>query len=146
MTVDVSVDGEPLPYNKFPVIFCNVTGHVVRLVHPFLQERQRETFYCLAYAIRPREFATLVPLIGQGFIPIDPQALIKPMSSWKQIGLAYFGKGTLPLDPRYINRTASRVELRTSEKVYTVDGEIFDSTGEPLTVSLGPTLRMAISA
>jgi diacylglycerol kinase family enzyme len=146
MVAEVKLDGETLPYNRFAGAFCNITGNVVRLVAPFQQERERETFYVLAYAINARELGTLLPLIIRGFIPIDPKTLIKPVSSLTHVGLTYFGKGSLPLDPRYINRTASLFELKTDEKVFTVDGEILESSGEPFRVSIGPTLRLAIGA
>lgn len=146
MVAEVKVDGELLPYNRYVGVFCNITGHVVRLVAPFQEERKRETFYLLAYAINARELGTLLPLVIRGFIPIDPKSLIKPVSSLTSVGLTYFGKGSLPLDPRYVNRTASSFELRTDEKVFTVDGEIFESNGEPFKVSIGPTLRLAIGA
>jgi len=146
MTADIAVDGVPLPYNRFVAVFCNITGQVVRLVQPFLGERQRETFHLLAYSVTAREASTLMPLLVRGLVPIDPKSFIKPVSQWAQLGLAYLGKGSLPLDPRYINRNASSFELRSSEKVFTIDGEIFDSTGEPIRVHLGPTLRLAVSA
>ncbi len=146
MEADIAIDGTPLPYHRYVAVFCNITGHVVRLVHPFLTERQRETFHALAYSVTAREAGTLLPFIIRGFIPMDPKSLIKPVSSWTQVGLSYFSKGSLPTDPRYVNRTAREMELRTSEKVFTIDGEIFQSSGEPLRVRMGPTLRLAVSA
>jgi hypothetical protein len=146
MEAEVLVDGEPLPHGRFAAVFCNITGHVVRLVAPFQQERTRETFHVLAYAIHARELGTLLPLAIRGFIPIDPKSLTQPVSTLTHVGLSYFGKGSLPLDPRYVNRNASQLELRTRDPVYTVDGEIFPSSGEPFVVTLGPALRLAISA
>jgi hypothetical protein len=145
MVAEVIANGEPLRYDRFVAVFCNITGRVVRLVRPFPADRQRETFHLLAYSITARELGALLPLIIRGFVPIDPKALVKPASAWNQLGLTYFGKGSLPLDPRYINRPVSTMELRTEEKVYTIDGEILQSTGEPIHVSLGPTLRLAVS-
>jgi hypothetical protein len=146
MEADIALDGVPLPYHRFAGVFCNITGHVVRLVHPFLAERQRETFHALAYAITARELATLAPLIIRGLNPIDPKALIKPISSWMQLGLSFVSKGSLPTDPRYVNRPAQELEMRSKEKVFTIDGEIFESTGEPIRIRIGPTLRLAVSA
>jgi hypothetical protein len=145
MRAEILADGQPLPYNRFVGVFCNITGRVVRLVRPFPATRKRETFYVLAYAITARELGALLPLIIRGFIPIDPKALVQPVSGWKQLGLTYFGKGSLPLDPRYINRTASALQITTDEKVFTIDGEILESTGEPIDIALGPTLRLAVS-
>jgi hypothetical protein len=71
-------------------------------------------------------------------------SLLKPTSDWKRIALAYLGRGSLPLDPRYVNRPASKYEIRTNEKLYTIDGDVFESTGEPITVELGPTVRIII--
>ena len=145
MEGEIIVDGEPLPYNRFSAMFCNITGHVVRLVHPFTHDRSRETFYFMAYTPTPSELAVLLPLLCGGFIPIDPKVMTKPVSTWTQMVLAYIGKGSLPLDPRYINRTAREVEVRSAERVFTIDGEIFQSSGEPVKVRLGPTLRLAVS-
>lgn len=145
MSAEILADGVRLPQDRYVALFCNITGRVVRLVRPFPNDRQRETFHVLAYAITARELGALLPLIVRGFVPIDPKALVQPVSLWNQLGLAYFGKGSLPLDPRYINRAASTLELRTDERVYTIDGEILESTGEPISVALGPTLRMAVS-
>jgi hypothetical protein len=145
MTAEIIVDGERLPYSHFSAVFCNITGRVVRLVHPFTQDRQRETFYMLAYSVNARELSMLLPFLVRGGLPIDPRALIKPVSGWKQIGLSYFGRGSLQHDPRYVNRTAREFEVRSSERVFTIDGEILQSTGEPITVRLGPTVRLAVS-
>lgn len=146
MRAEIIVDGELLPYDRYIVSFCNITGDVLVGVHPFTQERQREAFNMLAYSIDSREVSILFPFLFAGKIPIDPKSLLKPVSTWTQIGLSFFTKGSLPLDPRYVNRTAREVEYRTKDPVYTVDGEIFQSTGEPIVVKMGPTLRLAISA
>jgi nucleoside-diphosphate-sugar epimerase len=45
-----------------------------------------------------------------------------------------------------VNRNARSFELRTKEPRFTIDGDIFESNGEPLQIRLGPTLRLALSA
>jgi hypothetical protein len=145
MQAEITVDGEPLPHDHFGAVFCNITSHVVRLVHPFTQDRSRETFYFLAFAATARELGVRLPFLCRGMMPIDPKTLTKPVSTWTQVALAYLGKGSLPLDPRYVNRTAHEVEVRSKERVFTIDGEILESTGEPMSIRIGPTLRLAVS-
>jgi hypothetical protein len=146
MAAEILVDGKPLPYGSYVMTACGTTGAVQIGVQPFVGERTRESFFMLAYAADPREVAVLLPFLARGMLPIDPKSLLQPVSSFTAIGLSYFGKGSLPLDPRYINRPVGRYELRTSERFYTIDGEVFESTGEPIVISLGPTIRLAINA
>jgi len=141
---EILADGVPLAADRFTVVFCNTTGHVERGIRPFTRARERETFYLLAYSSSPGEIAALFPLLANGIVPIDPKSLLRPVSVWKQMALAYLGQGSLPTDPRYVNRIAREVVFRSGERVFTIDGEIFESSGEPLTVRLGPTLRLAI--
>jgi hypothetical protein len=148
MPAEVLVDGERLPYDRWSLCACAITGSLQIGMHPFLGERVSETFYMFSYAIDPREVAVLLPFLARGMLPIDPKSLLKPVSSVTHIGLSYFNKGSLPLplDPRYINHPAHTFELRCEEKVFTIDGEIFESTGEPIKITVGPTLRLAINA
>jgi hypothetical protein len=141
---EILADGVLLAADRYTVIFCNTTGHVERGIRPFTRARERETFYVLAYSASAGELAALSPLLATGIVPIDPKSLLRPVSVWKQMALAYFGRGSLPTDPRYVNRTARELEFRSSERVFTIDGEIFESSGEPITLRLGPTLRLAI--
>lgn len=146
MRAEILLDGEPVPYNEFGLTACSITGSLQIGMQPFAGERGGNTFFCFAYAISPREIAVLLPFLARGMIPIDPKSLLQPVSQVTHIGLSYFGKGSLPLplDPRYINRPVKEYEIRTDEKVYTIDGEIFESNGEPIRITTGPTLRLAI--
>ncbi|MCK6549314.1 hypothetical protein L6R52_25955 [Myxococcota bacterium] len=139
----VRKDGEELPHHRFSLVFCNVTGRVNPGVKPFVGPRTRDSFHVAAYAVTKREFTMLMPLLARGFVPLDPKALLRPVSTWRQVMLSGFGKGSLPLDPRYVNGTASKLEVRSPEAIYTVDGEILRSNGEPITVELGPPLMLA---
>ena len=141
---EIRIDDELLPYRQFAYTFCNTTGQIVRWVRPFPGERLRDTFHALAYAVSREEAVLMTPFLARGKIPIDPKSLLKPTSDWKRIALAYLGRGSLPLDPRYVNRPARKVEIRTKDTLYSVDGEIFRSTGEPITITLGPTVRLVI--
>lgn len=145
MTAEVLANGEQLPHHQFSALFCSITGRIEIGIHPFPHERQRETFYYLAYAAPIKEVSMLAPFLARGMLPFDPKSLIKPVSSWGHLGLAYFGHGSLPFDPRYINRTAQTFEIRTSEQFYTIDGDLFESNGEPISIRLGPTLRLALA-
>jgi diacylglycerol kinase family enzyme len=144
MPAEILIDGEVLPYDRWAFVFANTTGQIVRLVHPFPNERKRDTFYSLAYAVSREEGILLAPFLMRGKIPIDPKSLLKPTSDWKRIALAYLGKGSLPLDPRYVNRLATSFEIRSRESIYQIDGDVFKSTGEPLVVKLGPVVRLVI--
>jgi hypothetical protein len=144
MPAEIYFDGEKLPNERWIYFFCNTTGQIVRWVRPFPKGRQRETFFALAYAISREEAILLAPFLMRGKVPIDPKSLLKPTSDWSRIALAYLGRGSLPLDPRYVNRLSSTVEVRSEEPIYQIDGDIFPSTGEPITVTLGPTVRLVV--
>jgi diacylglycerol kinase family enzyme len=146
LEAEIVVDGRPLPYRRFAGLFANNTGKLHIGVEPFPRPRGRDRFYYLAYACTVPEVAILLPFLIQGFIPIDPKSLIKPVSTWKQVAMAYLGKGAFPTDPRYLNDTAQTMEIRSDERFYTVDGEVLPSTGQPIQVSLGPTVQLAVSA
>jgi hypothetical protein len=148
MRAEVLLDGVPVPYSEFGLCAASITGALQIGMHPFQGERGGETFFSLAYSISPREIAVLLPFLARGMIPIDPKSLLQPVSQVTHIGLSYFGKGSLPLplDPRYTNKPVKEFELRCAESVYTIDGEIFESTGEPIRITTGPTLRLAIKS
>jgi diacylglycerol kinase family enzyme len=146
MPATITLDDEVLPFGNFAYVFCNTTGQIVRWVKPFPHERHRETFHTLAYAISRQEGILLSPFLARGKIPIDPKSLLKPASDWKRIALAQVGKDSLPLDPRYINRTARKFVVQAlDEPIYSIDGDIYPSTGEPIEVTLGPPVRMVLS-
>jgi hypothetical protein len=145
MNAEVLIDGKPLPYQRFSAMFCNVTGRLNIGVNPFTKMRTRDTFYTAAYAVTRREFILMFPFLIRGHLPVDPKSLLNPVSTWKQIAMSYLGKGSFPVDPRYINETASSFELRAAEAVFTVDGEIITSTQEPISVRLGPVVKLAVS-
>ncbi|MCS6912738.1 MAG: diacylglycerol kinase family protein [Myxococcales bacterium] len=143
MEARIVVDGQQLPYSRYTAVFANVTGAINPLIEPFLHQRSRDTFHFLAYATSTREFAMLTPLLARAKVPIDPKALLRPASAWKQMGLSLLGKGALPLDPRYVNHPARHVTIYTDERHFTIDGELLPLSG-PLEVRLGPTLRLAV--
>lgn len=145
MDAEVIKDGEKLPYSRFAAVFCNSTGRLHIAVEPFVGKRSRDSFYCAAYAISQREMALMLPFLARGWLPLDPKALLKPVSTWKQVAFSYLGKSSLPADPRYVNTTTQSFEVHCREDVYTVDGEIFRSNGESLNVTVGPTVRLAVS-
>lgn len=146
MDAEIWIDGERLPYSRYSAVFCNVTGRINIAVQPFVKVRSRETFYCVAYAVSRRELTILLPFLIRGRLPLDPKSLLRPVSTWKQIALSYFGKGSFPIDPRYVNETASTFEIQTTEELFTLDGEIIRGTGEPITVQLGPNIKLVVSS
>ncbi len=139
----VDADDQRLPYDRFAAVFANVTGTVNPFVEPFLSDRTRDSFHFLAYAVSPREFAMTVPLLLRGIVPIDPGALLHPVSTWRQLLLALVGKAGLPTDPRYINHPAKKLVIETAEPVYTIDGEILRSSDRGFEIELGRALDVA---
>jgi len=133
----VTLDGEVLEYEKFTAIFTNVTGQINPGIEPFTSERTRDSFYAAAYSISAREFATALPFIARGLLPIDLGEMLK---KWGR------GKISEPLstDPRYINRPSHTMVIETDEPIYTVDGEILDKGPGPIEVTIGPTLKLAV--
>ncbi|MCB9558638.1 MAG: hypothetical protein H6707_21150 [Deltaproteobacteria bacterium] len=142
MTATVTIGETRQPYDRYTAVFSSTTGTVNPSVQPFARQRTLETFYCLAYAVHPREFALAIPLLWRGYLPVDSRALLRPLSTWRQAALAYFGKGIVPADPRYVNQTTSELTVSTDEPVYTVDGEVFKAQGAPFAVKLGPRVRL----
>ena len=128
---DIHLDGEKLPYSEFAAVFANVTGQINPGVEPFVNERSRNAFYCAAAA----------PFLIRGWLPLDLAALTEPGRLLERLR-----NPALFTDPRYINRTGSRLEIRTEEPLYTVDGEIIQAPGGDIVVELGPTLRLAVGA
>lgn len=144
MEARLLVDGQELPYSRYSAVFANVTGAINPFIEPFLSERTRDSFHFLAYATSSREFAMMAPMLARARPPIDPKALLRPISSWKQVGLSLVGKGELPLDPRYVNHPAKHLTIHTSERNYTIDGELLPLTGPSLEVHLSRTLQLAL--
>jgi diacylglycerol kinase family enzyme len=137
MPAKVTIDDEVVPYDEFATIFTNVTGQINPGVEPFTGERTRSSFYAAAYGVSSREFALRLPFIARGLLPIDVMDLLR---KWSR------GKISEPVDtdPRYINRSASRLLIETEEPIYTVDGEILQKPPGPIEVTIGPVLKLAV--
>jgi hypothetical protein len=145
MVAEILRNGERLPYDRWTALFCNSTGRLHIGVEPFVKMRTRETFYLGAYAVTKQEIALWLPALMRGLLPMDPKSLVKPVTGWKAIAMSYLGRDAYPVDPRYINDLAEEVEIRSDERLYTVDGEVVHGTGETIRVRLGPVLRLAVS-
>lgn len=148
MHAKISLDGEVLPYDEFSVIFSNVTGRINPGVAPFVDVRTRNAFYFAAYAVTTRELVLTLPMLVRGFLPIDRASLLRPVETARHISRvlarAKLSDIALPADPRYINRTASTLTIESDEAMYTIDGEVIQSSGAPLEVTLGPTIKLAV--
>ncbi|HET6612425.1 MAG TPA: diacylglycerol kinase family protein [Kofleriaceae bacterium] len=146
MEADVSLDGEPIPYRDLTAVFANVTGQINPGVVPFVEARTRDSFHCAAYAVTPRELAFALPMLVRGWLPMDARALTRPGRLLRRDG---HSNGSRPLpwptDPRYINKTASTLEIKTAEPLYTIDGEVIASEHPHIRVTLGPTIKLAVS-
>ena len=135
MNADITLDGERLPHDQWAALFANVTGQINPGVEPFVQERGRDAFYCAAYAVSAREMTLALPMLMRGWLPLDVAALLEPKRLRDRESRS---------DPRYINKTGSRIEIATDETIYTIDGEILPVEGGKLTVETGPHLRLAV--
>ncbi len=142
MEAEVRIDGERVPYDRFSVVFANITGQINPGITPFVGERTRDTFLAAAYASDSREVALALPLLAKGILPIDTGSLLRRLAPWNT---GEKRKG-LPTDPRYINGIASRLEINSTERMYTVDGEILPAEADRIEVDLGLRLKLAVSA
>lgn len=145
MRAEVRLDGEALPYEEFSALFANVTGQINPGVEPFAGDRLRDSFHCAAYAVSSREVAMALPFLARGWLPIDLRALTPNLLS-KAIPFTQKASEQtgLPADPRYVNRPAHHLEIKSEEAIYTVDGEILPTNGDTVTVDMGPTLKLAV--
>jgi hypothetical protein len=139
----VVADGQQLPYSRFSAVFANVTGVINPMVKPFVGERTRDSFHFLAYAVGPREFAVMAPLLLRAQLPIDPLSLVTQVPLWRQALLSLLGRGEFPADQRYVNHPARHVVVETPEKWFTIDGEILVADGPRFELALGPQLQLA---
>ncbi len=135
----VKVDGEALPDEDFVAVVANVTGQINPGVEPFSAVRTRDSFHLAAYSVSAREFAAALPMLVRGWLPIDVGELLLKGFGNKETKSKTLG---IPADPRYLNVTAKEIVVESeSETLYTVDGELLESSG-PIKVSVGPTLRL----
>ncbi|MBI5481936.1 MAG: hypothetical protein HY906_23985 [Deltaproteobacteria bacterium] len=143
MEARLVADGQQLPFERFAAVFANVTGVINPMVKPFVGERTRDTFHFCAYAVSPREFAVMAPLLLRAQLPIDPRSLLRPVPLWRQALLSLAGRGELPVDERYVNHPARHVVVETTEQWYTIDGEVLPAEGPRFELALGPQLQLA---
>jgi diacylglycerol kinase family enzyme len=143
LAAQVTLDGEQLPFDHWAALFANVTGVINPFVRPFADERTRDTFNLLSYAVSVREFAMMAPLLARGHLPIDPRSLLHPVSAWRKMLLSVVGRDGLPTDPRYVNRPARELLVETDEPHFTIDGEVLPSLDRRFALRLGPPLRVA---
>jgi diacylglycerol kinase family enzyme len=143
LEAQLTVDGHHQAHDHWAAVFANTTGAINPFVEPFTAERTRDTLHFLAYAVSSREFAIMAPLLARGLLPIDPRALLHPVSTWRKALLSLLGKDGLPTDPRYVNQTIHHLVLDTAEPHYTLDGEVLTSLDQRFEVQLGPKLQLA---
>lgn len=139
MEAEVLVDGERLPHSGFSAVFANVTGQINPGVEPFVDERSRNTFFYAAMAVSAREFTIAMPFLVRGWMPPDKDALFQPHRL-----LERFKNPALFSDPRYVNKSGKKLEIKTTDKLFTVDGEIMEVQDGSITVDIGPLVRLAV--
>ena len=139
MEAEVIVDGERMPHDKFSAVFANVTGQINPGVEPFVDERSRDSFFYAATAVSAREFTVAMPMLMRGWVPPDKDTLFQPHRL-----LERFKNPALFSDPRYVNKSAKRIEIKTSDTLFTIDGELMDVQDGALSVEMGPMIRLAV--
>lgn len=139
MEAQVIVDGEKLEHERFAAVFANVTGQINPGVEPFVDQRSRDTFFYAAAAVSAREFTVAMPMVMRGWMPPDKYALFQPGRLPER-----FKNPALFSDPRYVNKSGKRLEIKTDDPLYTVDGEIMEARDGGITVELGPMVRLAV--
>ncbi len=139
MEAEVTVDGERLAHDAYSAVFANVTGQINPGVEPFVDERSRDSFFYAAAAVSAREFTVAMPMLVRGWIPPDKYAFFQPSRLPER-----FKNPALFSDPRYVNKSGRRMEIRTSDKLFTIDGEIMEVQNGAVTVDLGPMVRLAV--
>jgi diacylglycerol kinase family enzyme len=139
LEAEILLDGDKLEYDRFAAVFANVTGQINPGVEPFASQRGRDNFYVAAAAVSLREMSLALPFLIRGWLPLDVAALTEPGRLLERLR-----NPSLFTDPRYVNRTGSRMEIRSTESLYTVDGEILETQGDSVTVEVGPLLRLAV--
>jgi hypothetical protein len=144
MSAEVRADDAALADQRYSALFCNTTGTINPYVRPFVGDRDAGSFHFLAYAGSSRSFALMLPLLARGRLPADPVMLRQPLSVFRRGVLSAVGGGGLPVDPRYVNRPAHAVTVKTDESHYTIDGELLPLVSGTVRVSLGPVLQVAV--
>lgn len=139
LAAEVVLDGERLPHDEFMALFANVTGQINPGVEPFGGQRSRDTFYCAASAVSVREMTLSLPFLVRGWLPLDIAALTEPGRLLERLR-----DPKLFTDPRYINRTGSRLEVKSDDPLYTLDGELLAVQGGEIRCTIGPTYRFAV--
>lgn len=140
LEAQIALDGEKLEYDRFAALFANVTGQINPGVEPFVDQRGRDNFYVAAAAVSLREMSLALPFLVRGWLPLDVVAALSEPGRL----LERLRNPSLFTDPRYVNRTGSRMEIRSAEPLYTVDGEILETQGGQINVDVGPLLRLAV--
>ncbi len=139
MRAEVVLDGERIPHDKFSAVFANVTGQINLGVQPFIDARSRDRFLCAAIAVSAREFTLAMPMLMRGWMPPDKSTLFQPHRL-----LERFKNPALFTDPRYVNKTGARLDIKTTDQLYTVDGEIMEAHDGAVSVDVGPQVRLAV--
>ena len=149
MMAEVELDGDIVPHERFSALFGNVTGQINPGVAPFVEVRGRDEFHCAAYAVEVRELSLALPMLLRGWLPMDWDVLRRPSKLWRRDrgngDLDSSLRPAIPTDPRYVNRPAAHLRIRTDETLYTVDGELLHAEGGEIHVHLGPVIKLAFN-
>jgi diacylglycerol kinase family enzyme len=116
----VTVDGAPLPEERFIVVIKDVLEKLIFFIEPYKGVCRPGQSYSLAYAANYQEIA-------------------------RRFGQISIGRP--PDDPRYFNQPTSVIQIEPREEIpFTLDGEFFTARpGETITISQGPEVRVAMN-
>ncbi len=128
LQAQIAQDGAALPFDEYGVLFASTTDRIFHGAQPFVAPAGAHELSFLAYADSTRAISATFPLLARGWRP----------RSRHQGGAA---EGTDA--ERYVNDSARQLVVQSAEPIFTLDGEIFPSTGEPLTIEAGPFVALA---
>lgn len=132
LDASIETDGRVLPYDQFGLLFASATEQVFLGTRPFTAQRRPHAFNFAAYADSTRAISATFPLLARGWRPREKSRLSSGSDRLREA------------DRRYVNQTSRRLVIRSSERIFTLDGEIFESSGEPLAIEVGPTVELAM--
>lgn len=120
--VAITADGDEQPnFSRPTIVIASILSRMEFDVRPFLpsgDSLEHDRFYTILSTLPPAQVVTHIPR---------------------------FRRGRVPEGERLFNRPCAEMTLRTSEKLFTLDGELFDiEPGELITVTIGPTVRLVV--
>ncbi|MBU1178202.1 hypothetical protein KJ903_03195 [Patescibacteria group bacterium] len=119
---EITLDGHPRDNFKSPtIVIASMFDRMVFRFRPFLpagDSPESGKFFTILSDLSPFEIVARIPLFHQGRVPESLHLL---------------------------NHPGSRLTVKTAEKFCTVDGELIPiKPGEPITITIGPTVKLVV--